>query len=79
MAAEQSFDLLLSDLGLPDGSRYDLLRELRARGYKFPGIAPSGYGQRKDIGRSYEAGFASHLTKPAKREAVIETIAAVVL
>ena len=36
---QQDFDLLISDLGLPDTSGYDLLRELRRRGREFPGIA----------------------------------------
>ncbi len=78
LAGRQPFDLLFSDLGLPDGSGHDLIRGLRERGHKFPGIALSGYGQEEDVRRSYEAGFAAHLTKPASREALIETIAAVV-
>ena len=76
LANQHAFDLLVSDLGLPDGSGHDLMRELRARGYKFPGIALSGYGQEDDIQRSRKAGFAAHLTKPASREAVIEAVAA---
>jgi two-component system CheB/CheR fusion protein len=44
LAGEKTFDLLLSDLGLPDGSGLDLMRGLRARGLKLPGIAISGYG-----------------------------------
>ena len=76
MADEQVFDLLISDLGLPDGSGHDLLRQLRQRGHKFPGIALSGYGQEEDIQRSRQAGFTTHLIKPASREAVIKAIAA---
>jgi CheY-like chemotaxis protein len=53
------------------------MRQLRARGRHLPGIALSGYGQEEDVQRSREAGFAAHLTKPASREAVIETIGAV--
>ena len=71
------FDLLVSDLGLPDGSGYDLIRQLRQRGHTFPAIALSGYGQEDDIRRSLEAGFAAHLTKPASREAVVEAIASI--
>jgi len=77
LSDRRAFDLLISDLGLPDGSGHDLMRQLRDRGHKFPGIALSGYGQAEDVQRSYEAGFAVHLTKPASREAVIEAIAAV--
>jgi two-component system, chemotaxis family, CheB/CheR fusion protein len=76
-AAQGAFDLLISDLGLPDRSGLDLIRELRARGEMMPAIALSGYGQEQDIRRSREAGFAAHLIKPASPERLAETIAAV--
>lgn len=75
LAGQQPFDLLVSDLGLPDGSGHDLLRELRSRGHTFPAVAMSGYGQDEDIRRSCESGFASHLTKPATREQLVEVVA----
>ena len=77
LADQGAFDLLISDLGLPDGSGHDLMRLLRQRGHTPPGIALSGYGQEEDIQRSREAGFAAHLTKPASRELLVEAIAAV--
>ena len=64
LADDEPFDLLLSDLGLPDGSGLDLMRSLRDRGLKVPGIAISGFGQKQDLARSRSAGFLSHLTKP---------------
>jgi len=77
MALGEAFDLLISDLGLPDGSGVDLMRRLRASGSKLPGIAVSGYGQEEDIRRSREAGFAIHLTKPTSPDRLAESIAAV--
>jgi two-component system CheB/CheR fusion protein len=77
LAAQHPVDLLLCDLGLPDGSGHDLMRQLRQRGYTFPGIALSGYGQEEDIQRSRQVGFAMHLTKPASREAIVAAVAAV--
>ena len=64
-AAVQSatFDLVVSDLGLPDGSGLDVIREVRAH-QSIPGIAMSGYGTEEDMRRSYEAGFSEHLVKP---------------
>ena len=56
-------DLVVSDLGLPDGSGQDLMREL-ARLYGLRGIALSGYGMEDDVRRSHGAGFLRHLTKP---------------
>jgi CheY-like chemotaxis protein len=73
-----SFDLLLSDLGLPDGTGIDLMQELRKRGNALKGIALSGYGQQEDMRRSKEAGFSAHLIKPVDANALIETIAALV-
>jgi two-component system CheB/CheR fusion protein len=78
LADEQAFDLLMSDLGLPDGSGHDLLRELRERGHALPAIALSGYGQEEDIERSCAAGFAAHLVKPASRESVLAAVAEVI-
>ena len=71
------FDLVLSDLGLPDGSGQDLMRELSRR-HGLKGIALSGYGMEDDVQRSREAGFAHHLTKPVDRQALETTIRQVV-
>jgi DNA-binding response OmpR family regulator len=75
MAAKNDFDLLVSDLGLPDGSGLDLMRELRARGHKFPAIALSGYGQEKDIAQSAGAGFHMHLVKPVDIDRLLQAVA----
>jgi CheY-like chemotaxis protein len=74
-AGDGAFDLLISDLGLPDGSGLDLMRELRAEGRQMPGIALSGYGQESDIQQSRAAGFAAHLTKPIDVDRLIAVIA----
>jgi CheY-like chemotaxis protein len=60
-ALKGRFDVLISDIELPDGSGLDLMRELRGR---VPGIAISGFGTSEDVQQSLEAGFALHLTKP---------------
>lgn len=65
VAKRQHFDLLLSDIGLPDGSGHDLMRELRATA-AMPGIALTGYGTEEDIALAKGAGFLAHLTKPVR-------------
>lgn len=62
---EAGFDLLISDLGLPDGNGCELMAELRNR-YKatIKGVALSGFGMEDDIQRSLASGFSTHLTKP---------------
>ncbi|MEZ0274058.1 MAG: ATP-binding protein, partial [Roseimicrobium sp.] len=62
-AESDTFDLVMSDIGLPDGNGNDLMRELRSR-YKLRGIALTGYGMSEDIARTHAAGFMAHLTKP---------------
>ena len=62
-AKKHDFDLLISDIGLPDRSGYELIRELHAT-RPLPGIAISGFGMEKDVNRSKAAGFSEHLTKP---------------
>ncbi|HEX8202373.1 MAG TPA: response regulator [Isosphaeraceae bacterium] len=78
-ARAADFDLLVSDLGLPDGSGLDLMRRLRAAAPRpIPGIALSGYGMEDDLRKSREAGFLAHLTKPvdyAKLDGAIQQAA----
>jgi CheY-like chemotaxis protein len=62
-AAREAFDLVISDLGLPDGTGVELMRHLRDT-YGLRGIALSGYGTEEDLHRSGEAGFIEHLVKP---------------
>lgn len=57
------FDVVLSDLGLPDGTGHDVIRQIRAES-KVPAIALTGYGMEDDIRACREAGFDAHLTKP---------------
>jgi signal transduction histidine kinase/ActR/RegA family two-component response regulator len=61
-ARTQKFDLLISDIGLPDRSGYELMQELSVRGLR--GIALSGFGMESDINRARASGFSEHLTKP---------------
>ena len=72
-ARAERFDLIVSDLGLPDGSGLDIMRQLRSEG-PIKGIALSGYGSEEDIRRSRDAGFAAHLTKPINTNTLEQTI-----
>jgi CheY-like chemotaxis protein len=63
LASTHSFDLIISDLGLPDGSGVDLMRQL-AKTHGLRGIALSGYGMPEDRLKTQQAGFLAHLVKP---------------
>jgi CheY-like chemotaxis protein len=67
-------DLVISDLGLPDRSGTDLVRDLRERHPSLRAIALSGYGQESDVDSSREAGFRAHLVKPVDPERLLATI-----
>ena len=75
-AERQPFDIVLSDLGLPDGSGFELMKELRDR-YGLRGIALSGYGMELDQQHSREAGFLTHLTKPVDLARLLAALAEV--
>lgn len=62
-ANKGEFDLLVSDIGLPDGSGLDIMRQTQGR-FACGGIALSGYGTDHDIQCSHAAGFRMHITKP---------------
>ena len=77
-AAGTRFDLVISDLGLPDAHGNELIQRLR-QGSDIRGIAVSGFGTEHDVERSLQAGFDVHLAKPigAQRlKAAIAEIAA---
>lgn len=68
-----SFDLVISDVGLPDVSGHELMTQLKSR-FHLRGIALSGYGMDEDIQRSHEAGFERHLTKPVNLQLLQDAI-----
>jgi PAS domain S-box-containing protein len=63
IAEGKVFDIVVSDIGLPDSTGHDFMRRLRGI-REIKGIAMSGYGMEEDIRKSLEAGFSEHLVKP---------------
>jgi CheY-like chemotaxis protein len=72
-AAREPFDVVISDIGLPDGTGLELMRELLAE-RPVKGIALTGYGTDSDIADTRAAGFAAHLTKPIDFQALAAEI-----
>ena len=73
LADAHKCDLLISDIGLPDRSGIELMRELRER-HGLKGIAISGYATRQDVEAALAAGFDRHLAKPASLSALLAAI-----
>ena len=59
----KEFDVVLSDIGLPDGSGYEVITHAKQK-QSLKGVALTGFGMDEDIRRGKEAGFDFHLTKP---------------
>jgi CheY-like chemotaxis protein len=74
IAAEEEFDILLSDIGLPDGSGLELIKRIRET-RNVPALALSGFGMDEDLQRSRDAGFSDHLTKPVSLDRLQSAIA----
>jgi len=74
LAANNKFDLVISDLGLPDQNGLELMKQLRDR-FGLKGIGVSGYGMEEDIAKSRAAGFVCHLTKPISMDRLRQAIA----
>lgn len=73
LVEKQKFNLLISDIGLPDGNGYELMAELQQR-LHLKGIALTGYGMEQDVNRSHAAGFTAHLTKPVRMESLDDAL-----
>ena len=69
LAKAVEYDVLLSDLRLPDGTGWDLIEELRLEG-PVRAIAMSGYNSEADVERSKQVGFLDHIAKPLVPERV---------
>lgn len=72
----QPVDLIISDIGLPDGTGVDFIRRVREFS-QTPAIALSGHGMKEDVERCLAAGFTSHLTKPASIQQLVKEMARV--
>ena len=71
---QSRFDVILSDISMPEMDGYELLQALRSRprSQSIPAIAITGFGQEGDAERARAAGFAAHFTKPVEVAQLIE-------
>src|SRR5688572_27350674 len=73
MGRSSKFDILVSDLSLPDGDGWNLLKQLNAK-KPVCAIAMSGFGMKADLAKSKAAGFSEHLIKPFQGETLEQAI-----
>ncbi len=59
-----SYDMIVSDLSMPEMNGYDFVRELRARGVRTPAVAVTAYSRSEYKSLAFQAGFNMQLAKP---------------
>jgi CheY-like chemotaxis protein len=76
LAERRHFDLVISDIGMPGMNGYELAETLRLQSdyHTTPLIAVTGYTEYDDRGRSLNAGFDAHLTKPINPSQLLDLI-----
>jgi signal transduction histidine kinase len=70
----QSFDAMISDIGMPDLDGYALMRRIRSSGQTLPAVALTAYARREDVEQAKEAGYQEHLAKPVDSWELIEAV-----
>jgi two-component system CheB/CheR fusion protein len=73
LAGAHAFDVMVSDIGLPDGTGYELMTQIRDR-HNIPGIALSGYGMEDDLRKGRDAGFHEYVVKPVNASQIVRAI-----
>lgn len=72
--ARTAFDIVISDLGMPEMDGYGFLNAMRQKNIATPAIALSGYGAKRDVDKAMSAGFTAHLGKPVPLEQLVKVI-----
>jgi CheY-like chemotaxis protein len=80
VALEQSeFDLLISDIGMPDTDGYDLMRQVRkletGKQRRLPAVALTAYARVQDRMRAILAGYNTHISKPVDANELVTVVA----
>ncbi|MGW9067499.1 CheR family methyltransferase [Achromobacter animicus] len=70
------FDLMLSDIGMPEMDGYTLMRAIREKdsGADLPSIALTGFGAKEDMREAVSAGFSAHISKPVSLDDLLEVV-----
>jgi signal transduction histidine kinase/CheY-like chemotaxis protein len=78
VAIAQSFDAIVSDIGMPVRDGYELIKDLRAHGVTVPAIALTAYARSEDRTKALSNGYQSHVAKPVEAAELLATVATLV-
>jgi signal transduction histidine kinase/CheY-like chemotaxis protein len=76
LLGEARFDVIVSDIGMPDRDGYELMKECRTRGITTPAIALTAFARTEDRTRAMLCGYQGHLTKPVEPAELLASIGA---
>jgi CheY-like chemotaxis protein len=71
---EQSFDALLSDIGMPRKDGYEFIRDVRRAGHRLPAAALTAFARSEDRTRALLYGYQAHITKPVEPTELLATV-----
>src|SRR6185369_5483469 len=76
IVSENEFDVILSDISMPEMDGFEFLQRLRKIDGRqdVPVVAITGFGRHDDVERARAAGFYSHLTKPIDLQALTDVL-----
>jgi signal transduction histidine kinase len=77
LAFTREFDVIVSDIGMPERDGYELMKECRARGLTTPAIAVTAYARSEDRTKALSSGYQGHVAKPVEVAELLATVAAV--
>jgi CheY-like chemotaxis protein len=77
LISQQSFDLIISDIGMPQLNGYEFIRQVRGlpQGQSIPALALTAFAHEDDRTRAIEAGFQTHITKPVNPIELLAVVA----
>jgi CheY-like chemotaxis protein len=73
-----TYDIVVSDIGMPEMDGYEFIRQVRAQGVTIPAVAATAFARSEDRIRVLQAGYNMHLAKPLESRELITVIAALV-
>jgi signal transduction histidine kinase len=73
--AQHTFDVVLSDIGMPKRDGYDLIAEVRRRGISTPAVAVTAFARSEDRTRALLAGYQTHIAKPIEASELLAIVA----
>jgi len=74
----ESFDVIVSDIAMPNGDGYELISEVRTRGIETPALAVTALARAEDRRKAMSSGYQAHVAKPVETEELLGTVASLI-